>query len=185
MQGLSDHWPLPSPTSVTSLGLSWPTRAAQWQHPHLHGEQTAHTGIDKWPQLSSCMSSISLYEALLGSGLDLSCISMRKAGHGRPFPSQDRLDGTQALASLLSELSVCSGKSLSPSSSPRYPEIADTPGPMGHQPGAWPRDSLPQCWPSQQCLQKYTMFQAGTVSMTVASSRQLLVQPEALPGVWF
>lgn len=138
------------------------------------------TRIDKWPLLSSCMSSISLYEALLGSGLDRSCTSTWKAGHGRLFPGQDHVDGAQALASLPSELSVCSGKSLSPSSSPCYPEITDTPGPVGLQPGAWPRDSLPRCWPSQQCFQKYIMFQAGTVLMTVGSSRQLLVQPEAL-----
>lgn len=137
------------------------------------------TGMGECPPLSSCMSSVSLYEALLGSSLDLSCTSMWKAGHGRLFPGQDDLDGAQALASLPSELSVCSGKSLSTSSSPCYPEIADTPGPVGLQPGAWPRDSLPQCWPSQQCLQKYTVFQAGTVLMTVASSRQLLVQAEA------
>lgn len=63
------------------------------------------------------------------------------------------------LASLPTELSVCSGKILSPSSL-CYPEIADTPGPVGLQPGAWPRDRLTRCWPSQQCLQKYTMFQA-------------------------
>jgi hypothetical protein len=46
-----------------------------------------------------------------------------------------------SLASLPPELSVCSGKILSPSSL-CYPEIADTPGPVGLQPGAWPRDRL-------------------------------------------
>lgn len=105
---------------------------------------------------------------------------MWEIGHGRLCPSQDHLDGAQSLASLPSELSVGSGKTLSSSSPSCYPEIADTPGPVGLQPGAWPRDSLPPCWPSQQCLQKYTMFQVRTVLMTVASSRQLPVQPEAL-----
>lgn len=126
------------------------------------------------------MSPTSLCEALSGSCLGVSCTSMWEAGHGRLCPSQDRLDGTQSLASLPSELSVCSGKTLSPSSPLCYPEIADTPGPVGLQPGAWPRDISPPCWPSQQCLQKYTMFQVGTVLTTVASSRQLPLQPEAL-----
>lgn len=126
------------------------------------------------------MSSISLCEALSGSCLGLSCTSMWEAGYGRLGQSQDHLDGAQSLASLPSELSVFSGKILSPSSPSCYPEIADTPGLVGLQPGAWSRDSSPPCWPSQQCLQKYTMFQVGTVLKTVASSRQLPVQSEAL-----
>lgn len=39
--------------------------------------------------------------------------------------------------------------------------------------------SSPPCWPPPQCFKKYTVFQVGTVLMTVTFSRQLPVHPEA------
>lgn len=90
---MSIHWPLPSPASGTCL-----LRGSV--HIYTENKLAIQDGLDRDRQaatMSSCTSSISLYEALLGSGLDFSCSSTWKAGHGGMFPGQGRLDEAQAL----------------------------------------------------------------------------------------